>query len=88
MKRAAVTRIRKQTVDLRTQVVSAGMLSADGKLFLESLAPIEETIKSITFKEIAAKLEGERKQRQLDHNLLYGPGTAYGRPALGYDGDE
>lgn len=88
MKRAAVTRIRKQSLDLRTQVVSAGMLSADGRLFLESLAPIEETMKSISFKEIAQKLESDKKKRRLADAMLYGPGTRHGNPMLGYDGAE
>lgn len=88
MKRAAITRIRKQSLDLRTQVVSAGMLSADGKLFLESLAPIEESMQSISFKEIAERLEADKKKRRLADAMLYGPGTRHDNPMLGYDGDD
>lgn len=88
MKRAAITRIRKQSLDLRTQVVSAGMLSADGKLFLESLAPIEESMQSLSFREIAQRLEADKKKRRLADAMLYGPGTRFDNPMLGYDGDE
>ena len=41
MTKAAITKIEKQALDLRTQVVGIGLLSADAKLFLESLAQIE-----------------------------------------------
>lgn len=89
MKRAAVTRIRKQSLDLRTQVVSAGMLSADGTLFLESLAPIEESMQSIEFKVIAERLDSEKKKRAAANQMLYGPGSGqYGRPMLGYGAED
>jgi hypothetical protein len=61
MKKAAITRIERQSLDLRTQVISMGVLSADGKMFLESLAPVEEAMTTIDFAAIEKKMkEGER----------------------------
>lgn len=66
MVKAAVTKIEKQSLDLRTQVVSMGLLSADAKLFLESLAPVEETMRVLDFAEIEVRLETEQKKRLED----------------------
>jgi hypothetical protein len=66
MTKAAITKIEKQALDLRTQVVSMGLLSADAHVFLESLAPIEETMRALDFHEVEAKLEHEHQQRLED----------------------
>lgn len=63
MRKAAITRIENQSLDLRTQVVSAGLLSNEAKIFLESLAPVEEAMRNLDFHEIEVKLEGEQRQR-------------------------
>ena len=63
MQKAAITRIEKQSLDLRTQVVSMGMLSANGKLFLESVAPVEEAMTSLDFKSIQKQLDDESRKR-------------------------
>jgi hypothetical protein len=72
MLKAAITKIERQSLDLRTQVVSMGLLSADAKLFLNSLAPVEEAMRSLDFAEMEAKLERERQQRIDDRRRLGG----------------
>lgn len=65
MLKAAITTIERQGLDLRTKVVSMGLLSDDARLFLESLAPVEETMRNLDFKEIELRLEKEHEQRRL-----------------------
>ena len=72
MTKAAITKIEKQALDLRTQVVGMGLLSADAKMFLESLAPIEESMRALDFGEIERKLEREQQARLADRRRLYG----------------
>ncbi len=70
MKRAAFTKIDRQALDLRTQVISMGILSENGKIFLESLAPVEEAMGEVDF----AKIEAKMKQGRLaisDHTTRY-----------------
>jgi hypothetical protein len=64
MKAAAITKIEKQALDLRTQVVAMGILSPDAKLFLESLAPIEDAMHALDFHEIEKRLEAERAEHK------------------------
>jgi hypothetical protein len=75
MTKAAITKIEKQALDLRTQVVGMGLLSADAKLFLESLAPIEENMRALDFAEIEKRLEKEQQLRLEDRRRLYGGGS-------------
>jgi hypothetical protein len=70
MTKAAMTKIEKQSLDLRTQVVAMGLLSADAKMFLESLAPIEEAMRQLDFAEMEQKLEREQQQRLVDRRRL------------------
>lgn len=63
MTKSALTKIEKQSLDLRTQVVSMGVVSDDAKLFLESLAPVEDAMRSLDFGEMEQKLEREHQQR-------------------------
>lgn len=72
MLKAAMTKIEHQSLDLRTQVVSMGILSADGKLFLESLAPIEDSMRQLDFGEIERKLDKEQQLRVADRRRMYG----------------
>ena len=72
MTKAAITKIEKQALDLRTQVVGMGLLSPDAKLFLESLAPVEESMRALDFGEIERKLEKEQQLRLADRRRLYG----------------
>jgi hypothetical protein len=72
MTKAAITKIEKQALDLRTQVVGMGLLSPDAKLFLESLAPVEDSMRSLDFGEIEKKLEKEQQLRLADRRRLYG----------------
>jgi len=68
MKRAVLTKIEKQSLDLRTQVVSMGVVSADAKLFLESLAPVEDAMQSLDFTQIEHRLEEEHQKRLTDRS--------------------
>lgn len=61
MKAAAMTKIRKQSLDLRTQVVSMGLMTQDAKVFLESLAPVDEAMTSIDFSQIERKVLEQQK---------------------------
>jgi hypothetical protein len=72
MTKAAITKIEKQALDLRTQVVGMGLLSPDAKMFLESLAPVEESMRALDFGEIERKLEKEQKLRLSNQRRLYG----------------
>ena len=63
MLRASITKIEKQSLDLRTQVVAMGIYTPDAKMFLESLAPIEETMRRLDFKEVERKFDAEKKDR-------------------------
>jgi hypothetical protein len=74
MTKAAITKIEKQSLDLRTQVVGMGLLSAEAKMFLESLAPIEDSMRSLDFGEIERRLEKEQQLRLADRKRLYGGG--------------
>lgn len=70
MLKAAVTKIEQQALDLRTQVVSMGLLSADAKLFLESLAPVTESMRALDFSEIEKRVEREQQSRIEDRRRL------------------
>jgi hypothetical protein len=63
MHKATLTKIERQSLDLRTQVVSMGLLSDAAKLFLESLAPIEENMRALDFAEVEKRLEREQQAR-------------------------
>lgn len=77
MKASAVTKIRKQSLDLRTQVVAMGLLTPEATMFLESLATVEEAMKSIDFGAIETKMLQQQKaanaQRRLGYGGLYDP---------------
>lgn len=73
MAKAAMTKIEKQSLDLRTQIVAMGLLSPDAKLFLESLAPIDEAMHALEFREIELALEDQTaKMRRLYRRGEYG----------------
>lgn len=63
MTKAAITKVEKQSLDLRTQVVAMGLLSDDAKVFLESLAPVEDAMQTLDFGEIEQKLEHDKQKR-------------------------
>jgi hypothetical protein len=66
MMKAAITKIEKQSLELRTQVVALAVLSDAARVFLESLAPVDEAMRSLDFAEIEQKLEREQQQRIAD----------------------
>lgn len=70
MTKAAITKIEKQSLDLRTQVVAMALLSSEAKMFLESLAPIEGAMRALDFAEMERKLEAEKKLRETDRGRL------------------
>jgi hypothetical protein len=62
MTRIAQTKIEQQSLDLRTQVVAMGVVSPDARLFLESLAPVTETMKALSVNDIMKELETRERQ--------------------------
>jgi len=72
MTKAAMTKIEHQSLDLRTQVVSMGLLSPDAKMFLESLAPVQDAMRSLDFGEIERRLDDGKRQRIENQRRLYG----------------
>lgn len=71
---AAVTKIEKQSLELRTQVVAMGLLTPEASLFLESLAPVEEVMQELDFGKIETKMIEQKSsnQRRLGYGGLYG----------------
>jgi hypothetical protein len=70
MTKAAVTKTEKQSLELRTQVVTMGLVSAEAKMFLESLAPVEDAMRALDFAEMEHKLESEQQQRLSDRRRM------------------
>lgn len=70
MYKAAITRIEKQSLDLRTQVVSLGTMSDNARLFLESLAPVDDAMTNLEFSEIERRLDDQKTKRI--SNRMYG----------------
>jgi hypothetical protein len=64
MSKHAILKIERQSLDLRTQVVALGLLSDEAKLFLDSLAPVEEAMAMLEFAEIEKRLEIKRADRK------------------------
>ena len=64
MARAAMTKIEHQSLDLRTQIVAMGLLSAEARLFLESLAPVDDAMRSLEFRDVEAALEDQAARRR------------------------
>lgn len=63
MKKKAMTDIEKQSLDLRTQVMSLQILSPNAQMFLESMAPIEQAMTALDFAEIEAKMIQAEKNK-------------------------
>lgn len=76
MKSAAITKIRRQSLDLRTQIVAMGLLTPEATLFLESLSPVEDAMTSIDFAAIETKLIEQQKNLR---NPRLGYGGLYDR---------
>lgn len=64
MLKNATTKIEQQSLDLRTQIVAMGLLSKEAKLFLESIAPVDEMLKALDIGDIEKRLDTEA-QKQL-----------------------
>ena len=70
---AAVTKIEKQSLDLRMQVVAMGLLTPEASTFLESLAPVEDAMREFDFGKIETKLiEQKANNKRLGYGGLYG----------------
>ena len=65
MMKAAITKIEKQSLELRTQVVALGLLSDAARFFLESLASVDEAMHTVDFAEIEQKWAREQQHRRL-----------------------
>ena len=76
MTRAAITKIERQALDLRTQVVAMGLLSADAQRFLETMAPVEEAMALLDFSKIEQRLEQEQQRRLSARGLMVEDGAA------------
>jgi len=72
MQAAAVTKIEKQGLDLRTQILTMSIMSDNARVFLESLAPIEEAMPSIDFGDIQKRIEADQKKRREVMRIAYG----------------
>lgn len=72
MMKAAMTKIEKQSLDLRTQVVAMGLLTSEATMFLESLAPVEEAMHAIDFGAIETKMIEEKRKSNSQRRLGYG----------------
>lgn len=70
MKRAAATKIEQQSLDLRTQVVSMGVVSSEARLFLESLAPVTDAMSALDVNKLVTELE--ERDRGSQRRLLGG----------------
>jgi hypothetical protein len=68
----AKTSIQKQSLDLRTQVVGMALLTPQAKLFLESLAPVEDAMQSLDFGKIETKMLEQRKKTSVPRIGFYG----------------
>ena len=55
---------RTPILDLRTQIVAMGLLSPEARLFLESLAPVDEAMRSLEFRDVEAALEDQAARRR------------------------
>jgi len=64
MSKAALLKIECQSLDLRTQIVALGLLSDEAKLFLDSLAPVEEAMSMLEFAAIEKRLEIKKADRK------------------------
>lgn len=72
MKKAARTKIQKQSLDLRTQVVAMGLMTPEATMFLESLAPVEDAMTSLDFGAIETKMLAQQKAtKRLGYGGLY-----------------
>jgi hypothetical protein len=72
MTAAAITRIEKQSLDLRTQVVAMALLTPEASMFLESLAPVEEAMHELDFGKIETKMmEQKNNLKRLGYGGLY-----------------
>lgn len=64
MVKRAETMIERQGLALRTQVVAMGLLSPSAKLFLESLASVEEAMQQLEFADVEKQLEAHKATMQ------------------------
>jgi len=60
MLKTTLTQIERQSLDLRTHVVKASAISPQANAFLESLAPVEETMRALSIGEIEKAIEDQK----------------------------
>jgi hypothetical protein len=69
---AAMTKIEKQSLDLRTQVITMSVMTPEATMFLESLAPVEEAMHAIDFGAIETKMIADKRKQEGQRRLGYG----------------
>ncbi len=74
---AAMTRIEKQGLDLRTQVITMSVITPEATMFLESLAPVEEAMHAIDFGAIETKMLEDKRRQSQDSVRRLGYGGLY-----------
>lgn len=63
MQKAAEFKIEKMSLDLQTQIVAMGLVTDEAKLFLTSLAPIEESMTMLKFEDVEKQLDLDKQSR-------------------------
>ena len=56
MAAAAIVKVEREGLDLRTQIVAMGLLSENAKAFLNTLKPVEEAMRRLDFSEVESKV--------------------------------
>lgn len=64
MAAAAIVKVERESLDLRTQVVAMGLLSDAAKVFLQTLKPVEEVMHRLEFTKVEQRLTAEQAERR------------------------
>lgn len=64
MAAAAVVKVERDSLDLRTQVVAMGLLSDAASTFLHTLKPVEEVMHRLEFTKVEQRLTAEQADRR------------------------
>lgn len=64
MAAAAIVKVERESLDLRTQVVAMGLLSDDAKTFLHTLKPVDDVMHKLDFAKVENHLVSEQSERR------------------------
>lgn len=64
MAAAAIVKVERDSLDLRTQVVAMGLLSDAASTFLHTLKPVEEVMHRLEFTKVEQRLTSEQSDRR------------------------